>query len=44
MYHEDILTLKDLKRVRLGEDIQMLALPRYQMKQVKETIDQNGTF
>lgn len=33
------MTLRDLKRVRLDEDMQMLALPRYQTKQVKETMD-----
>lgn len=32
LYIEDIMTLKDLKRIRLDEDIQMLALPRYKIQ------------
>jgi len=37
IYQEDIMTLRDLKRVRLDDDVQMLALPRYvtKKKQVK---------
>lgn len=44
IYSSDVMTLRDLKRIRLDEDVQMLALPRYQVKQVKETMDQNGKF
>ena len=29
LYDEDIMTLRDLKRIRLDTDIQMLCLPKY---------------
>ena len=31
-YQESITKMRHLKRIRLGEDIQMLTLPRYERK------------
>jgi len=36
-YQEKIGLLKHLKRIRLGEDVQMLAIPRYNKKVTKDT-------
>mmetsp|Transcript_15092 Transcript_15092/g.23335 ORF Transcript_15092/g.23335 Transcript_15092/m.23335 type:complete len:178 (-) Transcript_15092:1378-1911(-) len=36
-YRENVGMLKHLKRIRLGEDLQMLAIPRYNKKESKST-------
>lgn len=39
IYKEEIMTLRDLKRVRLDSDVQMLCLPRYLNKQVNVLVE-----
>lgn len=35
LFQENITKMRHLKRIRLGEEVQMLALPRYEKKIIK---------